>query len=295
MHRLQSSPVALLLVTGLLLGMTLPFGRIATDAGVSPMVWAFIISAGAGGVLAATLLASGVWVRPTGAKLRYFALTALISYTIPNLLMFTVIPRVGAGYTGVMFTLSPIFTLVFSLITGIRRPNLLGMAGIGVGFVGAVMVAITRGEAGAPAEFFWVSLALAIPVFLAVGNIYRTWGWPEGAGATELAAGSHLASAAILLALILGTGSFGEFAALSAVPLTTVLQMASSAAMFFFFFRLQAVGGPVYLSQMGYVAAAFGLVVGTLFLGERYLALTWIGAGVLAVGVVLASLAQSRR
>jgi hypothetical protein len=28
--------------------------------------------------------------------------------------------------------------------------------------------------------------------------------------------------------------------------------------MFVFFFRLQVVGGPVYLSQMGYVAAALG-------------------------------------
>ena len=37
-----------------------------------------------------------------------------------------------------------------------------------------------------------------------------------------------------------------------------------------FFFRLQAVGGPVYLSQIGYVAAAVGLFSGTLFLGESY-------------------------
>ena len=64
--------------------------------------------------------------------------------------------------------------------------------------------------------------------------------------------------------------------------------------MFVFFFRLQAVGGPVYLSQIGYVAAAVGLVSGTLFLGERYALLTWAGAAIVGIGVVMTTKAQSR-
>ncbi len=62
--------------------------------------------------------------------------------------------------------------------------------------------------------------------------------------------------------------------------------------MFALFFRLQAVGGPVYLSQIGYVAAALGLVSGTLFLGEHYPPLTWIGAAVIAAGVAMTTRAQ---
>ena len=46
------------------------------------------------------------------------------------------------------------------------------------------------------------------------------------------------------------------------------------------------VGGPVYLSQIGYVAAAVGLFSGTLFLGERYGLLTWLGAAVIIVAGV---------
>ena len=65
--------------------------------------------------------------------------------------------------------------------------------------------------------------------------------------------------------------------------------------MFAFFFRLQAVGGPVYLSQIGYVAAAVGLVAGTLYMGERYQALTWLGALVIVAGVVMTTLAQARK
>ena len=50
MNILWNSAIGLLTVTGGLLGLTLPFGKIATDAGVPAIVWAFVISLGAGGV-----------------------------------------------------------------------------------------------------------------------------------------------------------------------------------------------------------------------------------------------------
>src|SRR5690606_24438439 len=127
----------------------------------------------------------------------------------------------------IMFTLSPVITLVLSILLGVRRPNLLGVAGIAVGFVGAVMVAVTRGEAGQPAAFVWVAVALLIPLFLALGNIYRTMDWPGKTGPIELAVGSHLASAIMLLAGILVLDGGGAFGTLAGVPVTTIAQMAS--------------------------------------------------------------------
>lgn len=292
MSSLWNSAIGLLLVTGGLLGLTLPFGKMGTDAGVPGMVWAFVVSLGAGGVLLVALFLLGHRIRLTAHKLRYFLVTAAVSYAFPNFLMFSAIPHLGAGYTGIMFTLSPIVTLVFSILLGVRRPNLLGMAGIGVGFVGALMVAATRGEAGQPADIFWVVVALLIPVSLAVGNIYRTVDWPEGTGPIELAVGSHLAAAAILLLGILTLFGAGAFITLERVPWVVAGQAASASAMFAFFFRLQAVGGPVYLSQIGYVAAAIGLFSGTLFLGEHYRLLTWAGALIIVVGVAITTKAQ---
>jgi drug/metabolite transporter (DMT)-like permease len=294
MKFLWDSALGLLVVTGGLLGLTLPFGKIATAAGVSAMVWALVISLGAGGVLLGALLLRGQRIRLTPHRLRYFFVTAAMSYAFPNLLMFSAIPHLGAGYTGIMFTLSPVVTLVFSILLGVRRPNLLGVAGIAVGFVGAVMVAVTRGEAGQPAEFFWVAVGLLIPVSLAAGNIYRTVDWPEGTGPIELAVGSHLAAAVLLLCGIFTLQGGGSLALLGGVPLVVVGQVASAAAMFAFFFRLQAVGGPVYLSQIGYVAAAVGLFAGTVFLGEHYQLLTWAGAAIITAGVFITTKAQSQ-
>ncbi|ESY08035.1 MULTISPECIES: DMT family transporter [unclassified Mesorhizobium] len=295
MKFLWESALGLLVVTGGLLGLTLPFGKLATAAGVPAMVWAFVISFGAGGVLLCPLLANGERMRLTSHRLRYFFITAAVSYAVPNLLMFSAIPHLGAGYTGIMFTLSPVITLVFSILLGVRRPNTLGSIGIAVGFIGAVMVAVTRGEAGQPADVYWVLVGLLIPVSLAAGNIYRTVDWPEGTGPIELAVGSHLASATLLLIGILTLFGVGAFAPLRAVPLVVVAQVASASAMFAFFFRLQAVGGPVYLSQIGYVAAAVGLFAGTIFLGEHYQLLTWAGAVIITIGVIITTKAQSQK
>jgi len=295
MNALWNSAPGLLATTGGLLGLTLPFGKIATDAGVTAPVWAFVVSFGAGGVLLVALLLRKHKIRLNAHKLRYFFLTAAVSYALPNLLMFSVMPHVGAGYTGIMLTLSPVITLVLSLLLGVRKPNMLGGIGIAVGFVGAVMVAVTRGEAGQPAALIWVAIALLIPVCLALGNIYRTVDWPKDTGPIELAVGSHLASAAMLLTGILVLDGGASLGRLAAVPLIMVAQMASASAMFVFFFRLQAVGGPVYLSQIGYVAAAVGLFSGTLFLGEQYGLMTWLGAVIIVAGVFLTTKAQARQ
>jgi len=54
------------------------------------------------------------------------------------------------------------------------------------------------------------------------------------------------------------------------------------------------VGGPTYLSQIGYVAAAVGVAVGLSFLGEHYPPLVWVGIAVVAAGIGLTTLAQAR-
>jgi len=123
------SAVWLLLINGTLLGVSLPFGKLSAAAGVAPVIWAFVISFGAGAVLLAALLVRGMARRQDAARLRYFTITAAISYAFPNLLIMSAIPHLGAGFTGIMFTLSPVITLTLSVLLGMRRPSALGIAG----------------------------------------------------------------------------------------------------------------------------------------------------------------------
>lgn len=96
------SPATLLLLTGALLGLTFPLGKIASTAEVSPIVWAWLVSFGAGGCMLLVRLVSGRFIATDAIHLRYYLISALVSLVLPKLLIFSVIPRLGSGFTGVL-------------------------------------------------------------------------------------------------------------------------------------------------------------------------------------------------
>lgn len=289
---LLQAPAALLLITGTLIGLNFPLGKIAGEAGVSPLIWAMLISLGATLVLLPILLATRTLALPPPRVLRYTGISAVVSFVTPNLLLFTVIPHTGAGYAGLMFALSPVFTLLFASLLGMKVPGRLGRFGIAVGLAGASLVSLTRGFDSNGPGIGWLLAAMAIPIALAAGNVYRTLDWPKGVSPNVLAFWGHAFSSALFLTLLLmtrGTVPLNEIAPAAGAALAQVLVAGMT---FPAFFRLQQKGGPVLLSQIGYVAAAVGLIGATVFLGERYSATTWLGAGVIVVGIGITIAAQ---
>jgi drug/metabolite transporter (DMT)-like permease len=287
-------PLPLLLITGGLLGLGFPLGKLAGVAGIAPIIWAWLMSAGAGLVLLLALYLGRSTLPLDGPHLRYYLVTGTVSNALPNLLVFSAMPHLGSGFTSIFFTFSPILTLVLHSLLQRRRPHLLGALGIALGFVGALVIVLSKGrvDSSGSAPVLWLALAFLIPLLLASGNLYRTLAWPVGTSGLALAVGSNLGAAVVLgLLSLLWTGSL-PLAGLGDVPGLLLAQVAASAAMFAVFFRLQSVGGPVYLSQIGYVAAAVGLATGTWVLGEHYGLLTWLGALVVAGGVLLTTRAQ---
>jgi drug/metabolite transporter (DMT)-like permease len=292
---LKNSPMWLLLVTGGFLGLNFPLGKLANDASVSPVVWAWLISAGAGMVLFVVLLLSGKRVSLRRNYLKYYVLSSVCSLVVPNILIFTVIPKLGSGFTGILFTLSPIFTLGLSSLWQVHLPTRLGVVGIVVGFAGAIIVTLTRGEVSQPAGLGWILAGLCIPISLAIGNIYRTICWPKGGDPLALSVGSNLTAAMLLFIVAITTGPISAFQGLLVIKEVALAQVIASTIMFSVFFRLQQVGGPTYLSQIGYVAAGVALFAGTLFLGERYSVATWLGAAVIVAGVGFSVVAQQQK
>jgi len=292
LQQLAQQPVVLLLVTGTLFGFNFPLGKIAGEAGVSPMIWAMIVSLGACVLLLPVLIAKRRLVVPKGRMIRYVIISAIISFIAPNLLLFSVIPHAGAGYTGLMFALSPVFTLALSIVFRLKIPSRIGLIGIAAGLLGAMIVSVTRGAAPTAPATLWIIVALVIPVTLACGNVYRTLDWPENASPDVLAFWSHAFSIVVFLSLMWATKGSIPVSELTLAPLAALAQMLVAGLMFPVFFRLQQQGGPVFLSQLGYVAAAVGLIAATFLLDEHYSAMTWVGAAIIAVGIVVTVVAQ---
>ena len=287
MTPLLQSPALLLLDVGTLLGLNFPLGKLAQAAQVPAVLWAALISLGASSLLGAWLLLRRRPVVCDAQHLRYFVITALVSYALPNLLVLAAMAHLGSGPTAMMFTLSPLFTALLSRLAGLRAPARLEYWGIAIGFGGALLVALARGEAGRPAAWLWVGVGLLIPLLLALGNVYRSLDWPPRADGTWLAVGSHGVAALLLLALCALTGAWRGLPALAGVPWLAAAQVAAAVLMFPLFFRLQALGGPVLLSQIGTVGAGVGVAVGAGLLGERYPPLVWGGVALIALGIGL--------
>lgn len=284
---LLQSPAFLLAAVGGLLGLNFPLGKMAAAAGVPAVLWAAVIAGSAAIVLGSIALARGTPMPMRAGVLRYFAITALISYALPNALLLSAIPHLGSGLTAVFYTLSPALTVLLAAVARLSRPARLELLGIAFGFVGALLVASGRGEVGRPAAIGWIVAGLLIPVSLACGNVYRTLDWPKDAEPLWLAAGSNLAALAMLLAWAGLVGDLPALPRLAEVPWAVLAQALASPVMFVLFFRLQRFGGPVTLSQIGTVAAAVGVAIGAAVLGERYPGVVWAGVTVIAVGLAL--------
>lgn len=289
---MTNRPLLLLLGTGAALGCNFPLGRLAAAEGIDPALWAAVISGGAGLIM---LVASRLAEGPATAApvLRFSLISGFVSYVVPNFLTFAAIPHLGSGLVAVMFALSPVVTALLSIVLKVRPPSMLGLAGIGVGLIGAVAIIVARNRGLAAEQSAWLLLAALVPVSLGIGNVYRTLAWPRGTGPMRLAALTNLAAAGPLLALAWALDGL-DLPALLAVPGLVGLQLLASSVMFLMFFRLQQVGGPTYLSQIGYVAAAVGAGIGVGVLGETYPAGVWAGVTVVAAGIGLTTLAQWR-
>jgi drug/metabolite transporter (DMT)-like permease len=290
----MNRPLLLLLGTGAALGLNFPLGKLAMAAGIAPALWAAMISAGTGLVM---LFIVAVTERKNLSRTStlYFAIVSgFLSYVVPSVLTYTVIPKIGSGLAAIMFALSPVVTALLSVIFRVRPPNLISIFGIVLGLAGAGIIIFSRNTDFSGGAAPWILLALLIPLFLGAGNVFRTMAWPFGASPRKLAAHTNIAAVPFLAVLVYGQTGTVDVMPLANVPELVALQLVVSIIMFLMFFRLQQVGGPTYLSQIGYVAAAVGVVIGVFYFGETYPQSVWVGAAIIAVGIAFSTLGQPK-
>jgi drug/metabolite transporter (DMT)-like permease len=287
-----NKPLPLLLITGIAFGCNFPLAKLGVAAGVNPALWAVLICLGTGLVMLVVARSFETGAAVPGI-FRYAAISGLISNVFPLFLTFAAIPHIGSGLASIMVATSPVTTALLSIVLKVRPPSLLGLAGIALGLAGAVTIIAARNAGFSTGDSLWLFLAALIPVLLGIGNVYRTIGWPKGAGPMRLGAMVNLAAVPPLTVLgYLWSGL--DLRPLLDVPFVAAAQLVSATIMYLTLFRLQAVGGPTYLSQIGYVAAIVGVGAGVTFLGETYPPMVWAGVAVVAAGIALSTLAQVR-
>jgi drug/metabolite transporter (DMT)-like permease len=294
-------PLTALLATGAFLGVSTNLAKLADGVGLNPLAFLTWSVVGATAILVGINTARGRLPPFNARSIEYFAVAGLVSIAAPNLLSFAAVPNVGAGFVTLSISFPPLFTYLGALALGMERFQISRAAGVTLALGGAVLLAVYK-LSEPDIDPFWVVVTLTAPVVLAIGNIYRTARWPDGAAPDELAPGMLAASAFLLLAIGAVTGSLGEGTTQFSLavpmdragPMVVILaQTATFSCMYLLYFVLQKYGGPVYFSLLGSVAAVVGVPIAVFVLGEgppRGLA---IGGVLIAIGVGLLTFGHS--
>lgn len=259
--------LSLLLAIGALMGLTTNLVKLAGAAGWPPL--AYLLWSLLGGGL---LLLLFTWLRGERPGLnahsqRYYLASGLLSIALPNGLMFSSIAHVGAGFASMCLAFPPLITYLLALALRMEALSRIRLLGICIGLVGSLLLALGKLHSG-DSPTLWVLGALCVPVFLALGNIYRSRYWPTGASPLSLAPGMLLGGAVLLIPMaLLGADLAPRVGNAQALGLL-VLQMLLFATVYALFFVLQKLAGAVFLSQIGSVAAVIGAAMAIGLFGE---------------------------
>ena len=142
----------------------------------------------------------------------------------------------------------------------------------------------------------WYLVALVTPLSLAVGNVYRSTAWPKGSKPLPLAMLTLTAAVPGLFVLAVIFGALGITVGVTSGlkegwPLI-LLQSLFTGIGYAFFFRLQQVGGPVYLSQISYVNTGVGVLFAVAAFGEVLPLTVWIAVAAIFAGIALVTLTR---
>lgn len=276
-----------LLGGGLLLGLSTNLAKYAGEIGLTALAFLFWSITGATIILLIVAFLRRELPPLSTRGFEYYFVAALVSVAGSNLIFFSAIPHVGAGFVALIIALPPLLTYLGALLLRIERFNILRAFGVAAALAGAGVLA-ARKFAAPDASVFWILLALCGPVLLAIGNIYRSLRWPAGVSAIALAPGMLMAAALMLAAVAILPGFSVMVPLDKALPLILItVQAFIFAGQFLLLFLLQKTGGPVLLSLLGAVGAVVGVPVAIFLQGEAAPEGLILGASLIALGVGL--------
>jgi drug/metabolite transporter (DMT)-like permease len=281
-------PVFLLVSTGSAWGVTFSLARIAASAGAHPIgltLWQGLL----GGLLLLALAAARRRLPPVSRHhLRFYLVCGLLGTVIPSVLYFYAASRVPAGVLSITIALVPILTFAAALLLGIDRLAWGRVTGLLAGLGAVLLIVLPEESLPDPAMAAWVLLAVVSALCYAAEGIYVTLRRPAGGDPAAIVAGMLLMSAAVLIPVVLVTGTFVPLGpSLGAVEWSVIGMVVVNAAAYSVFYHLIQIAGPVFATQMGYVVTVAGVAWGIVIFGEQHSAWVWGALVLMLAGLVL--------
>ena len=284
-------PIIMLLIVGIVWGAVFTVNKLASEAAVPPVTYAFwsIFIAGAAMAIV-SLIVDG---RPKLAPrfLLFYFISGVANFGFAIILFAYAAPELPAGVITLVMMMTPTMTYALAFALRIDRFRTASFAGLGLGIAGVLVIVLpdfslpTREMAG------WFLLMLLGPTSFAVGNVYVAVSRPPEMPGLMATAGLCLGAAAFILpALLIVDHDFNPFS----ISLAGWSAMGLAAAIYCitlsFFFEIIRRAGPLFWSQIGYIAVVSGIVWGVVVFGERHSVGIWLGAALMFGGLALVNL-----
>jgi drug/metabolite transporter (DMT)-like permease len=266
---------------------------VATKVGLAslpPALFAAVRFDLAAAVLFVVAVARGGRVTPSGREWVPVATGGALNIGVHHAFLFSGQQYVESAVAAVLLGLVPVVTPALTRLSATRRRlTPVGAVGVGLGFVGVVVIANPDPSNLYASDVRGVGLVLASAVAFALGAVL-THGAETDLPLVSTQAWTMLVGAGLLhvTSVLLPWESFAaaEWTPAALVSLSYLAVVAGAGGFFLYFWLLERVG-PMEVSLLEYVIPVFAAVGGWVVRGETLDAATVVGFGVIFVGFVL--------
>ena len=195
------------------------------------------------------------------------------------------IPRIGTAMSSIFVAAIPLFSMVISQLWGLEQMSRRGLAGVGLGVAGILMLVGFPVEPVTQSFLFGCAASMLAAFFAAYGSnhVSRYLG---SAGAFEITIASSIIGGLITLPAMLAVPvprvptpvDFGWLFALAAII---------SALNYTLYFKLVAEIGATKTISVEFLVTVVAVIIGTMLLGERLSAVQFAGAAFIICGCAL--------
>ena len=279
----------LLLILGINYGAFYTVNRLAADAGIPPIGYAFWQSFGAAIVLVVAAFICGDRLGSSRAHIRSYLIIGPLALGIPVSLLTFVAPNLPAGALTLVLALNPPITYTLSMLFGLERFRGLVLAGLIIGLMGVGVIIGPSSTLGGPGKGGWYLLALIAPVLIGSSNVAAAILRPPVASSLSMSSGVMFGAAVPLLPVMLITGQ--GWMPLGA-PINALIPLLAAIIVncvgYVLFFEVVRMAGPTFFSQFSYLAIFAGIAWSSVVLGERPSIYLFVAMALMFFGMFIA-------
>ncbi len=281
-------PTFLLLLGGSAYGSVISANKLAVDAGMPVIAYAFwqMIIASAVLLPVSALLRSPP--KLSARHLKVYGLVATVGLLGPLLILAFLADKLPPSVLTLAVALIASATYPLALAVRSESFRWLSLFGVALGFGGVLLIVLPEKSLPDPAAAGWVLFALLLPACAAANNVFTAKLMPPDVNSLSLTTGVMAIGALLLFILMLlidGPVALTHAGFDGVWP--TLWASAGNVITYLCFFEILRRAGPLFFAQLNYVVVATGVLWAYLLFGDKPSVWLWAAIAVIAIGLAV--------